>query len=89
MYNVWDPISRYIPQVDCLKLKSQNGLMIAILGRFLLIPAFYFTAKYVAPKGYNGLGHIVLGNLFVLFLLVGIFSGVALYWLWINGNGSF
>ncbi|OWM77918.1 hypothetical protein CDL15_Pgr018487 [Punica granatum] len=91
MYNVWDPISRYIPQVDCLKLKSQNGLMIAILGRFLLIPAFYFTAKY-GDQGWMillGLGHIVLGNLFVLFLLVGIFSGVALYWLWINGNGSF
>lgn len=46
MYNVWDLISRYIPLVDCLRLESRKGLLIAILGRFLLIPAFYFTAKY-------------------------------------------
>ena len=30
-----------------------------------------------------------LGNLLVMFLLGGIFSGVALDWLWIIGNGSF
>ncbi|PKI58531.1 hypothetical protein CRG98_021092 [Punica granatum] len=115
MYNVWDLISRYIPLVDCLKLESRKGLMIAILGRFLLIPAFYFTAKYgdqgwmillvsflgltngyltvcvmtVAPKGYKGPEQNALGNLLVLFLLGGIFSGVALDWLWIIGNGSF
>lgn len=46
MYNIWDLISRYIPLVGCLKLESRKGLMIAILGRFLLIPAYYFTAKY-------------------------------------------
>ncbi|XP_057961222.1 equilibrative nucleotide transporter 3-like [Malania oleifera] len=46
MYNVWDLISRYIPIVKCLKLESRKGLMYAILSRFLLIPAFYFTAKY-------------------------------------------
>ena len=30
-----------------------------------------------------------LGNILVVFLLGGIFSGVALDWLWIIGNGSF
>ena len=30
-----------------------------------------------------------LGNLLVMFLLGGIFTGVALDWLWIIGNGSF
>ncbi|XP_057956026.1 equilibrative nucleotide transporter 3-like [Malania oleifera] len=46
MYNVWDLIGRYLPLMKCMKLESRSGLMIAILSRFLLIPAFYFTAKY-------------------------------------------
>lgn len=46
MYNVWDLIGRYIPLLKFLKLESRKGLMIAILSRFLLIPAFYLTAKY-------------------------------------------
>ncbi|KAK6932462.1 Equilibrative nucleoside transporter, partial [Dillenia turbinata] len=115
MYNVWDLISRYIPLIPCLKLESRKGLMLAILSRFLLIPAFYFTAKYgdqgwmimlisvlglsngyltvcvltVAPKGYKAPEQNALGNLLILFLLGGIFSGVALDWLWIIGNGTF
>lgn len=50
-YNIWDLISRYIPLLKCLKLESRKGLMIAILARFLLVPAFYFTAKY-ADQGW-------------------------------------
>lgn len=46
MFNVWDLISRYIPLVECIKLESRKGLMCATLARFLLVPAFYFTAKY-------------------------------------------
>ncbi|KAJ1379159.1 Equilibrative nucleoside transporter [Sesbania bispinosa] len=46
IYNVVDLISRYIPLVQWLKLESRRALLIAILSRFLLIPAFYFTAKY-------------------------------------------
>lgn len=46
MYNVWDLIGRYIPLLKFLKLESRKGLVIAILSRFLLVPAFYFTAKY-------------------------------------------
>ncbi|CAI9783870.1 unnamed protein product [Fraxinus pennsylvanica] len=42
-----------------------------------------------APKGYKAPEQNALGNLLVLFLLFGIFSGVALDWLWIIGNGKF
>ncbi|KAH7837264.1 hypothetical protein Vadar_011758 [Vaccinium darrowii] len=112
MYNVWDLISRYIPIIECLKIKSRKGLTLAVLSRFLLIPAFYVTAKYgsqgwmivlvsflgltngyltvcvmtEAPKGYKGPEQNALGNLMVLFLLGGIFSGVALDWLWLVGS---
>lgn len=51
MYNVLDFIGRYIPLVEWLKMESRKGLLIAILSRFLLIPAFYFTAKY-GDQGY-------------------------------------
>ncbi|XP_009589135.1 equilibrative nucleotide transporter 3-like [Nicotiana tomentosiformis] len=115
MYNVWDLIARCIPLIEKIKLKSRKGLMIATLSRFLLIPCFYFTAKYgdqgwmiflvsflgltngyltvcvmtVAPQGYKGPEQNALGNILVLFLLGGIFSGVSLDWLWIIGNGKF
>lgn len=46
MYNVWDLIGRYVPLLKCLKLESRKLITIAILSRFLLVPAFYFTAKY-------------------------------------------
>ncbi|KDP20868.1 hypothetical protein JCGZ_21339 [Jatropha curcas] len=112
MYNIWDLIARYIPLVESLKLESRKGIMVAILWRFLLIPAFYFTAKYadqgwmiiltsflgltngyltvcvltVAPKGYKGPEQNALGNLLVVFLVGGIFAGVALGWLWLIGS---
>jgi len=46
MYNVMDLIASYIPLIKFLKLESRKGLLVATLSRFLLIPAFYFTAKY-------------------------------------------
>ncbi|XP_061346729.1 equilibrative nucleotide transporter 3-like [Gastrolobium bilobum] len=46
MYNVWDLIGRYIPLLKFLKLESRKLIMIAILCRYLLVPAFYFTANY-------------------------------------------
>lgn len=45
-YNVWDLIGRYVPLIEHIKLKSRKGLLIAVISRFLLIPAFYYTAKY-------------------------------------------
>ncbi|CAI0406913.1 unnamed protein product [Linum tenue] len=46
VYNTWDLVGRYVPLIECIKLTSRKWVMIAILSRFLLIPAFYFTAKY-------------------------------------------
>ncbi|KAF5183220.1 Equilibrative nucleotide transporter [Thalictrum thalictroides] len=112
-FNVLDLASRYIPLIESLKLESRRGLMVAIISRFLLIPAFYFTAKYgdqgwmimltailglsngylticiftAAPKGYKGPEQNALGNLLVLCVLVGLFSGVLLDWLWLIGKG--
>ncbi|XP_015055155.1 equilibrative nucleotide transporter 3-like isoform X1 [Solanum pennellii] len=43
----------------------------------------------VAPQGYKGPEQNALGNLLVLCLLAGLFSGVALDWLWIIGNDKF
>ncbi|KAG4945522.1 hypothetical protein JHK87_041529 [Glycine soja] len=101
MYNVVDFIARYIPLVPWLKLESRKGLLIAVFSRFLLIPAFYFTAKYgdqgwmILLTSFLGLtnGYLTgpeqnaLGNLLVLCLLSGIFAGAVLDWLWIIENG--
>lgn len=46
MYNVWDLIGRYVPLWKFIKLESRRGITIAVLSRFILVPAFYFTAKY-------------------------------------------
>ncbi|ONK74647.1 uncharacterized protein A4U43_C03F8690 [Asparagus officinalis] len=113
MYNIWDLVGRYTPLIKCIHITSRKGLMVAILSRFLFIPAFYFTAKYgdqgymimltsllgitnghltvcvmtEAPKGYKGPEQNALGNLLVLFLIAGLFSGVTLDWLWLIGKG--
>ncbi|TKY66909.1 Equilibrative nucleotide transporter 3 [Spatholobus suberectus] len=46
MYNVCDLIGRYIPLLKILKLESRKMITTAIVGRFLFVPSFYFTAKY-------------------------------------------
>ncbi|XP_019193353.1 PREDICTED: equilibrative nucleotide transporter 3-like isoform X2 [Ipomoea nil] len=46
MYNVWDLIGRYVPLMKRINLESRKGLLIVILMRFLLVPPFYFAAKY-------------------------------------------
>ncbi|KAK7246611.1 hypothetical protein RIF29_41481 [Crotalaria pallida] len=46
MYNLFNLLSRYIPLVKFLKLESRKGILVLVLSRLLLIPAFYFTAKY-------------------------------------------
>ncbi|KAJ1291404.1 hypothetical protein BS78_02G312800 [Paspalum vaginatum] len=45
-FNVFDLVGRYLPLIDQIKLTSRKGLLAAVISRFLLIPAFYFTAKY-------------------------------------------
>ncbi|CAA0393610.1 unnamed protein product [Arabidopsis thaliana] len=109
MYNCWDLVGRYTPLVKWLNIENRKLITIAVLSRYLLIPAFYFTAKYgdqgwmimlvsvlgltnghltvcimtIAPKGYKGPEQNTLGNLLVIYLLGGIFAGVALDWLWL------
>ncbi|CAL1406772.1 unnamed protein product [Linum trigynum] len=46
MYNVWDLVGRYIPLLKFMKLESRKGLAAAVVSRFVLVPAFYFTTKY-------------------------------------------
>jgi hypothetical protein len=46
MFNVFDLIGRYIPVMKILKMESRKLITTAVISRFLLIPAFYFTAKY-------------------------------------------
>lgn len=112
MYNCWDLVGRYTPLVKWLKIENRKLITVAVLSRYLLVPAFYFTAKYgdqgwmimlisvlgltnghltvciltAAPKGYKGPEQNALGNLLVIFLLGGIFAGVALDWLWLIGK---
>ncbi|CAN8308503.1 unnamed protein product [Cochlearia groenlandica] len=112
MYNCWDLVGRYTPLVKWLNIENRKGITVAVLSRYFLIPAFYFTAKYgdqgymimlisvlgltnghltvciltTAPKGYKGPEQNAIGNLLVIFLLGGIFAGVALDWLWLIGK---
>ncbi|CAH2041861.1 unnamed protein product, partial [Thlaspi arvense] len=61
---------QYIPLIECLKLESRKGLMLAVLS----------SQRLQGPE------QMPLGNILVLFLLGGIFSGVALDWLWLIGT---
>ncbi|KAL9664999.1 hypothetical protein QQ045_020408 [Rhodiola kirilowii] len=45
-YNLWDLVGRYVPLVKFLLIKSRKVLFALICSRILLVPAFYFTAKY-------------------------------------------
>ncbi|KAK2379852.1 equilibrative nucleotide transporter [Trifolium repens] len=46
MYNVWDVVGRYVPLIKIINMESRNLITTAVVSRFLLVPAFYFTAKY-------------------------------------------
>ncbi|KAG5578785.1 hypothetical protein H5410_049412 [Solanum commersonii] len=69
---------------------GDQGWMIMLVS-FLGLTNGYLTVCVltVAPQGYKGPEQNALGNLLVLCLLAGLFSGVALDWLWIIGNGKF
>ncbi|MED6222053.1 Epsin-3, clathrin recruitment and traffic between the Golgi and endosome [Stylosanthes scabra] len=45
-YNVCDLIGRYIPLLEFIKMESRKLITTTIVSRVILIPAFYFTAKY-------------------------------------------
>ncbi|KAG5578779.1 hypothetical protein H5410_049406 [Solanum commersonii] len=69
---------------------GDQGWMIMLVS-FLGLTNGYLTVCVltVAPQGYKGPEQNALGKLLVLCLLAGLFSGVALDWLWIIGNGKF
>ncbi|EOA33142.1 hypothetical protein CARUB_v10016484mg, partial [Capsella rubella] len=46
VFNVSDLVGRYVPLVKKLKMELGIGLMITSFARFLLVPAFYYTARY-------------------------------------------
>lgn len=58
----------------CIVLGISNGYLTVCI----------FTA---APKGYKGPEQNALGNLLVLFLILGLFGGSAAGWLWLIGKG--
>ncbi|CAA7046962.1 unnamed protein product [Microthlaspi erraticum] len=60
VYNFWDLVGRYMPLVEWLKVENRKVLMVAVLTRYLLIPAFYLTAKY-GDKGWMIMLISVLG----------------------------
>ncbi|CAN8245129.1 unnamed protein product [Cochlearia groenlandica] len=51
MFNGFDSISRFTPSIKCLAMESRKWVTVCVVARFLLIPAFYFTAKY-ADEGW-------------------------------------
>lgn len=51
MYNGWDSIARFIPSIKTLAMESRKCITGCVIARFLLVPAFYFTAKY-ADQGW-------------------------------------
>ncbi|CAH2071701.1 unnamed protein product [Thlaspi arvense] len=51
MNNWWDLIGRYAPLVKRLKIENRKGITFAVLARYVLVPALYFTAKY-GDKGW-------------------------------------
>jgi equilibrative nucleoside transporter 1/2/3 len=64
------------------KYAAQGWMM--LLTSFMGITNGYLTVCVLtaAPQGYRGPEQNAIGNLLVLFLLAGIFTGVALDWLW-------
>ncbi|KAL2475448.1 Equilibrative nucleotide transporter 3 [Abeliophyllum distichum] len=80
----------FIPAFYFTAKYGDQGWMILLVS-FLGLTNGHLTVCVLtaAPKGYKAPEQNALGNLLVLFLLGGIFSGVALDWLWIIGNGKF
>ncbi|KHN41173.1 hypothetical protein glysoja_017217 [Glycine soja] len=78
----------FVPAFYFTAKYGTQGWMI-MLTCFLGLSNGYFTVCVLtsAPKGYKGPEQNALGNLLVLFLLGGIFAGVALDWLWLIGKG--
>ncbi|KAF6157926.1 hypothetical protein GIB67_015242 [Kingdonia uniflora] len=83
-------ISRFlfVPAFYFTAKYGEQGWMITLTS-FLGLTNGYLTVCVftAAPKGYKGPEQNALGNLLVLCLLGGIFSGVTLDWMWLIGKG--
>ncbi|GMH15811.1 hypothetical protein Nepgr_017652 [Nepenthes gracilis] len=80
----------FIPAFYFMVNYADEGWMIMLVS-FLGLTNGHLTVCVMtaaAPKGYKGPEQNALGNLLVLFLLGGIFSGAALDWLWLIGKRS-
>ncbi|PAN13627.2 hypothetical protein PAHAL_2G407900 [Panicum hallii] len=78
----------FIPAFYFTANYGNQGYMI-FLTSFLGLTNGYLTVCVLmeAPKGYKGPEQNALGNVLVVCLLGGLFSGVVLDWLWLIGKG--
>ncbi|CAN6199415.1 unnamed protein product [Urochloa humidicola] len=78
----------FIPAFYFTANYGDQGYMI-FLTSFLGLTNGYLTVCVLmeAPKGYKGPEQNALGNVLVVCLLGGLFSGVVLDWLWLIGKG--
>ncbi|KAH7295195.1 hypothetical protein KP509_27G036700 [Ceratopteris richardii] len=77
--------------IPCFYFTAKYGAQgwMLLLCIFLGLSNGYLTVCILvtAPKGYKGPEQNSLGNLLVLSLLLGVFAGVTLDWLWLIGKG--
>ncbi|CAH1415720.1 unnamed protein product [Lactuca virosa] len=80
----------FVPAFYFTAKYGDQGWMIMLISLLGLTNGYLTVCVMtVAPKGCTGPEANALGNILVMFLLGGIFAGVALDWLWIIGNGKF
>ncbi|KAJ6827365.1 equilibrative nucleotide transporter 3-like isoform X2 [Iris pallida] len=78
----------FIPAFYFTSKYGDQGYMIMLTSMLGLTNGYLTVCVFTAaPQGYKGPEQFKLGNLLVLFLLAGIFSGVTLDWLWLIGKG--
>ncbi|CAL5086153.1 unnamed protein product [Urochloa decumbens] len=53
-YNACDLIGRYLPLVGRIKLASRKGLSVAVLARFVLLPAYVLLRRQARRRGLDG-----------------------------------
>ncbi|CAM6034550.1 unnamed protein product [Sphagnum compactum] len=78
----------FIPAFYFTAKYGSQGWMIMLCLLLGLSNGYLTVSIFVgAPKGYLGPEQNALGNILTLFLLLGLFAGVTLDWLWLIGKG--